>query len=295
MSMDAIPVFVKVVEAGSFSAAARLLNMPKTTVSSKIALLEKRLGSNLIQRTTRKLRVTEAGMKYFRHCASAMREMELGEAALQAAKGEPSGVLRVTAPVDIGHLILPRIIRTYLARYAGTTVELLVSNRVVDLVGEGIDLAIRAVFLKDSSLTAKRFFGAGAALWASPIYLEKFGGIAHPRHLAKASFVRLRGVDRLRLANGKSETEVQMSGRIVADDLQTIKKLAVLGEGIAWLPDFLAAEAVQAGTLVSVLPSWKSRAMGNVYFVYSGRQDASPKVRAFIQVALDIIALGSPQ
>jgi DNA-binding transcriptional LysR family regulator len=149
-NLDAIPVFVKVVEAGSFSAAARLLNMPKTTVSAKIAALEKRLALKLIQRTTRKLHVTEAGMKYFRHCANAIRELELGEAALQSAQSEPTGLLRVTAAVDIGHVVLPRITRAYLARYPGTSVELLISNRIVDLIGEGIDLAIRAGTLKDS-------------------------------------------------------------------------------------------------------------------------------------------------
>jgi DNA-binding transcriptional LysR family regulator len=290
MDLDAVAVFVKVVEVGSFSGAARLLNMPKTTVSAKLAALEKRLRVKLIQRTTRKLRVTEAGTKYFQHCANAVREMELGEAALQSTQGEPAGVLKVTAPVDIGHLLLPRITRAYLAKYPGTTVELLVSNRIVDLIAEGVDLAIRAGTLKDSSLIAKRFFDVGSNLWASPAYLEQFGSPKHPRNLAKASLIGFKGFNTLRLSNGKSAVDVAMVGRIVADDLEAIKALAVLGEGIAWLPDFLAADAVEAGTLVSVLPNWKSTAMGNIYFVYAGRQYASPKVQAFIQVALDVVA-----
>jgi DNA-binding transcriptional LysR family regulator len=289
MNLDAIPVFVKVVQAGSFSGAARLLNMPKTTVSAKIAALERQLGLKLIQRTTRKLRVTEAGTKYFHHCANAIREIELGGAALQLSQSEPTGVLKVTAPVDIGHLLLPRITRAYLARYPGTSVELLVSNRIVDLIGEGIDLAIRAGTLKDSSLIAKRFFDAGATLWASPTYLKALGSVSHPRNLAKASFVCFTGFSKLRLAKGKSLVEVPMVGRVVADDLEAIKALAVLGEGIAWLPDFLAADAVEAGSLVPVLPNWKSKAMGNIYFVYAGRKYPSPKVQAFIQVALDIV------
>jgi len=291
MDLDAIPVFVKVVEAGSFSGAARLLNMPKTTVSAKIAALEKRLGVKLIQRTTRKLHVTEAGTKYFRHCANAVREMELGEAALQSTRGEPTGVLRVTAPVDIGHLVLPRITRAYLARFPGTSVELLVSNRVVDLIGEGVDLAIRAGTLKDSSLIARRFFDVDAKLWASPTYVEQSGSFTHPKNLAKAAFIGLKGVTQLRLAKGKSEVEVPVTGRIVADDLEAIKALVILGEGIAWLPDFLAADAVETGALVPVLPQWKSKAMGNIHFVYAGGKYASPKVQAFIQVAMDTIAL----
>lgn len=295
MNLDAIPVFVKVVEAGSFSGAARLLNMPKTTVSAKIAALERRLGLKLIQRTTRKLRVTEAGTKYFHHCANAIREMELGEAALQSTQSEPTGVLKVTAPVDIGHMVLPRITSAYLARYPGTSVELLVSNRIVDLIGEGIDLAIRVGTLQDSSLIAKRFFGVRATLWASPTYLEQLGRVSHPRHLARATFVGFKTLNTLQLTNGKSEVDVPIVGRIVADDLEAIKALAVLGEGIAWLPDFLAADAVEAGSLVPVLPHWKSQTIGDVYFVYAGRKYASPKVQAFIQVALDIVAPGTPR
>jgi len=143
MDLDAIAVFVRVVEAGSFSAAARRMGMPKATVSAKVARLEKRLGLSLLQRTTRKVRVTEAGEQYFRHCASAIREVEVAEAALQSASGKPSGVLKVTAPVDLGHTLLPRIVHAYAATYPDVTLELLVTNRIVDLVGEGIDLAIR--------------------------------------------------------------------------------------------------------------------------------------------------------
>src|SRR5262247_3868041 len=142
-SLDAIAVFVKVVEAGSFSTAARRLGLPKTTVSAKVAGLERRIGVRLIQRTTRKLRMTEAGEKYFHHCAIATREVELGEAALQSAKERPTGVLRITAPVDFGRAVLPRIVRAYRAKYPDVSVELSVTNRVVDVVEEGFDLAIR--------------------------------------------------------------------------------------------------------------------------------------------------------
>src|SRR5262245_33081492 len=189
-SADAIAVFVKVVEAGSFSTAARRLGLPKTTVSAKIAGLEQRLGVRLIQRTTRKLRMTEAGEKYFHHCAIATREVELGEAALQSAKEKPSGVLKVTAPVDFGRSVLPRVVRAYAAKYPDVSVELIVTNRIVDLVEENIDLAIRwAGSLKDSSLIARRFMETRSSLWASPKYLKAFGNATHPRDLANAAFV----------------------------------------------------------------------------------------------------------
>lgn len=290
ISLDDIAVFVKVVEAGSFSGAARRLAMPKATVSAKVARLERRLGLSLIQRTTRKLRLTEAGQQYFAHCAAAIREVEVAEGVLQSTSGKPSGVLKVTAPVDLGHTLLPRIAHAYAARYPQVAVDLLVTNRVIDLVGEGVDLAIRpSQTLKDSSLIARRFFEIEANLWASPQYLQRLGAPAHPRDLKRATFVEFRARNSLVLTNGKSDLEVGMSGRIRADDFQTIKSLLLLGEGIAWLPDFFADDAAAAGTLVPVLPHWRAKERGTFYFVYVGRQYGLPKVEAFIQTALEVM------
>jgi DNA-binding transcriptional LysR family regulator len=289
--MDAISVFVKVVEAGSFSIAARHLGIPKTTVSAKVAGLEKRLGVRLIQRTTRRLRMTEAGETYFRHCAVAVREVELGEAALQSAKGKPYGVLKVTAPVDLGHAVLPRIARAYAAKYPDVSLELIITSRIVDLVDEGVDLAIRwARAMKDSSLIARRFFQAPLSLWASPKYMRGFGKTTHPRDLANAAFVtHPQQKGSVVLTNGKSDFEVRRNGRVHADDLEAIKALIELGEGIALLPDFLTADAAKAGKLVRVLPQWrpKQQQLGTCYFVYAGRQYALPKVESFIQTALE--------
>ncbi|HXS20173.1 MAG TPA: LysR family transcriptional regulator [Steroidobacteraceae bacterium] len=279
---------MRVVEGGSFSAAARRLGMPKATVSAKVARLEKQLGVSLIQRTTRKLRVTEAGQQYFRHCADAIREVELAEAALLSTSGKPSGVLKVTAPVDLGHALLPRIVNGYVARYPDVSVELLVTNRVVDLVGEGIDLAIRpSQALKDSSLIAQRYFEIGSNLWASPHYLQRLGTPTHPRDLKEADFVEFLQRRSAVLTNGRSDVEVTMTGRIRSDDFETTRALLLSGAGIAWLPDFLAEEAAQAGTLVPVLPQWRPKQRAAFYFVYAGGRYALPKVKGFIQTALE--------
>jgi len=291
--MDAIAIFVKVVEAGSFSGAARRLGMPKTTVSAKVAGLEKRLGVRLIQRTTRKLRMTEAGETYFHHCAIAIREVEMGEAALQSAKEKPSGVLRVTAPVELGHAFLPRIARAFATKYPDLSLELTLTNQVVDLVEEGIDLAIRfAGALKDSSLIARRFIEIRSDLWASPKYVKGLGKPTHPRDLANAAFVThpfQKGS--VLLTNGKSDFEVLMKERVQTNDVGLIKALIVLGESIAWLPDYLTADAAEAGKLVRVLPQWrpKQQQRGICYFVYAGRQYALPKVESFIQTALELV------
>jgi DNA-binding transcriptional LysR family regulator len=287
--LDAIAVFVKVVEAGSFSGAARLLGSPKATVSARVARLEKRLGLRLIQRTTRKLRVTEAGEQYFRQCAEAIRTVELAEAALQSTAGKPSGLLRVTAPVDLGHTLLPRIVHAYAARHPQVAVELLVTNRVVDLVSEGIDLAIRpSQALRDSSLIARRFFEMSANLWAAPRYLQRLGALEHPRDLQRAACLGFLPRRSLLLTNGRSDVEVPITGRVRADDFETLKSLLLLGEGIAWLPDFLAEEAAAAGTLVPVLPQWRPKERGAFYFVYPGRQYGLPKVQAFIETAIEL-------
>jgi DNA-binding transcriptional LysR family regulator len=290
--VDAIAVFVKVVEAGSFSTAARRLGIPKTTISAKVAGLERRLGIRLIERTTRKLRMTEAGEKYFHHCAIATREVELGEAALQSAKEKPYGVLRVTAPVDFGRTVLPRIVRAYRSKYPDVSVELIITNRIVDVVEDGIDLAIRwAGSLKDSSLIARRFIETRSNLWASPKYLQRFGKPTHPRELENAAFVAHPVLKAVILTNGKSDFELQLNGGVGSDDLEVIAALIVLGEGIAWLPDFLVADAVEAGKLVRVLSQWrpKKEQLWTYYFVYAGRRYALPKVEAFIQTALELV------
>lgn len=287
MDLDAIAVFVKVVETGGFSAAARALDMPKTTVSAKVAALEKRLGTRLIERTTRKLRVTEAGDTYFRHCANAVREVELGEAALQSAREHPTGLLKVTAPVDIGHAILPAIARAYVEQYPETRVELVITNRTVDLVGEGMDLAIRTA-MKDSSLVARRFFDMQMCLWATPRYLKQFGPISHPRQLGKARFVCFSPTKSITLVSGKTEITIPGTGRLLADDLETVKSLALLDEGIASLPDFLVADAVKARTLVQVLPQWRLKSATAFYFVHAGQRYASPKVQAFMELAIQL-------
>ena len=287
--MDAVTVFVRVVEAGSFAAAAKRLGMPKTTVSAKVAGLEKRLGVNLIQRTTRKLRVTDVGEKYFHHCAIATREVELGEAALQSAKVKPFGVLKVTAPIDLGHVLLPRIAQAYTAKYPDVSLELILTNRVVDLVEEGVDLAIRwAGALKDSSLIARRFIETNSNLWASPKYLKKFGKPDHPRDLVNAAFLAHPVLRTVILTNGRSDFELQLNARTYVDDLEVVTALIVLGEGIAWLPDFLVRNAVENGKLVPALPQWRPKKYQNwtYHFVYAGRRYTLPKVESFIQTAL---------
>jgi DNA-binding transcriptional LysR family regulator len=290
MDIGAIMVFVKVVESGSFSGAARLLKMPKTTVSAKIAALEKRLGVTLIQRTTRKLSITEAGQNYYQHCAKAVREIEQGESQILASQEKPTGILRITAPHDVGHSLLPGIIEAYLSQHPDIQLDLMITNRYVDLVGEGVDIAIRAGELKDSTLVAKKFFEIKAGLWASPAYLKKYGTPEHPKELNKHRIIAmasLRG-DAAMLTDGRSSHTAWTHSQITVDDPETIKALIVSNQGIGWLPNFLSASD-SSKKLVQVLPSWKFTSEFSFHFVYPGQKYASPKVRSFIQIASQVV------
>ena len=289
MDLDGIEVFVKVVEAGSFSQAAKLLGMPNSTVSAKVSALEKRLGVMLLQRTTRKLRATPAGETYFQQCVQALEQLQAAESELTSTQREPQGLLRVTAPADIGHTLLATLVRGFLQQYPKTEVELPVTNRVLDLIAEGVDLAIRAGELADSRLIAKRFSVGNIGLWASPAYLKKRGMPSHPRDLAPQECLQfsLFKNNRLELTNGKDSARVVTAGRLRADDFEALKAFALVGEGIVYLPSFMCAEELKQNRLQRVCPDWHGAA-ATFSLVYPAQRFVSPKVRAFITVAEDL-------
>jgi DNA-binding transcriptional LysR family regulator len=252
--------------------------------------LEKRLGVTLLQRTTRKLRATPAGETYFQQCVLALERLQAAESELTSAQREPRGLLRVTAPADIGHSLLATLVRDFLQHYPKTEVELVVTNRVLDLIAEGVDLAIRAGALADSGLIAKRFSVGHFGLWASPVYLKKRGMPSHPRDLAPQECLRfsLFKDNRVALTNGKERARVVTSGRLHADDFETLKAFALLGEGIAYLPSFLCVEEAGQKRLQRILPEWRGDAV-TFSFVYPAQRFVAPKVRAFITAAEELL------
>lgn len=289
MDLDGIEVFVKVVEAGSFNQAAKLLGMPNSTASAKVSALEKRLGVTLLQRTTRKLHPTEAGAMYFRRCVQALEELQAAENELADARGEPGGILRLTAPVEVGHTLLPPLVDAFIERHPRVSVELIITNRVVDLVAENVDLAVRAGTLKDSALIAKRFELGHFGFWASPGYLEKRPAPAHPKELAQhecMQFSQFNGKG-VKLTNGREHARIHLVGRITADDFEALRALAVHGRGIAFLPSFLCTEESRERKLVRVLPDWRGESV-TVSLVYPAQRFVAPKIRAFMEVASEV-------
>jgi DNA-binding transcriptional LysR family regulator len=286
MDLDDIAVFVKVVQAGSFSQAARLLGMPNTTVSAKVARLEKRLGVTLIRRTTRKLHVTPAGRNYFARCVRGIDEIETAEAEISSASAEPRGVLKITVTGEVAHSLLPPLASRYVRTYPKMKIDVMVANRVVDLVGEGVDLAIRAAELKDSTLVARRFLSFTIGLWASAEYLSRRGTPKTPSELEKHDCLVFSRLPRqtLRFGDGRHTAELPRNARINTDDLETLRGFVLQGDGIGALPDFLARAYAREGRLVRVLPRWSSTTRV-LAFVYPSQPFVPAKVRAFIDLA----------
>lgn len=287
IDLNAVAIFVRIVETGSLSAAARTLHIPKTTVSKRLAVLEAALGVALITRTTRKLRLTEAGKAYFEHSQAAVRRLEQARVEMSSARERPSGLLKITAPVDISHTVLAKVTDAFVLRYPGITVELLVSNRVIDFLGEGIDLAVRAGAMRDSGLVGRRFMELTSNLYASPEYLRRHKVPLQPQDLSSADFIAFTGMRRLCLVRGRSSMKVNVKPRVIVDDLETVKELVTLGTGIGWLPDFLAQTG--SGKLLPAVPEWHTNSAGDVHFLYANPKHPSTNVKAFVALAIEML------
>jgi DNA-binding transcriptional LysR family regulator len=288
MDLNEIAIFVKVVQTGSFTHTARQLGMPNSTVSHKVKSLEKRLGVTLIQRTTRKLNVTPAGQAYFKRCIQGLESIQAAEGELAAIQGEPSGLFRVTAPVELGSSILADLISTYTAKYPRVRVEAILTDRTVDLLSESVDLAIRAGDLEDSSLIAKKIGSVYFAPFASPKYLKAKGTPVHPRDLRNHECVHFTplGIEAWQLTGPKGSLEIPVPSRITVNDLDVVKTLATHGKGIALMPTYYCLPEVRAGKLERLLPDWHSD-LAPVHFVYPAQRFVTPNLSAFIALATD--------
>lgn len=287
MLLDSVDVFVEVVNAQSFSRAAARLGIPATTVSARIRRLEERLGTALLHRTTRRLSLTDAGERYFAHCAQAIDLVQQAERAVATTLEEPRGRLRITAPADLAQTVLVPVIAAYQARYPAVEIDLLVSNHYRDLVGEGIDLAIRVGELRSSSLIVRRFFTSALGLWAAPDYLARQPGLHSLADLTQQKLVRMRTNRRdIVLRDGAEQfAPDSMPGNLQLDDMLTCQAFAEGGLGIALLPLFCQTSVGDAARLVRVLPHVQTEEFP-VNFLYPRQNLVPPTVRAFIDLAI---------
>ncbi len=282
-------VFVRVAQAGGFSAAARLMGgVPVSTLSVRVARLERRLGVTLLQRTTRRLRLTEAGQAYLRHAARGLEEIQQAEAQIDAGRHEARGLLRMTLPIDLGHEQLLDILAGYRARHPGVAIELVFSDQRLDLVERGLDLALRTGELTDSSLVARRVGQARWTLFAHPDYLARHGGAPRqPKDLSphEALCFSPLGRDSWSLQRGRSRAAVPLRSAFAANDMRLIHRLALEAQGIALLPDYVCRRDTEQGALVPLLPGWHART-DPIHLVYPGQRFVPPKLRHFIDEAV---------
>jgi DNA-binding transcriptional LysR family regulator len=295
MNVDLLSVFEAVARTSSFTAAARELRAPKSSVSRAVARLEADLGVQLFFRTTRRVSATAAGAALHERVAPLLRQLSAAVGTLPEREEEPSGELRVTAPVDLGVLFLADVVTRYTTRYPSVSVSLHLTGRVVDLVGEGFDVALRvAARLADSTLVVRRVAPVVVQLFASPLYLARRGTPRSEADLAGHDFVEFQsGPQRLRMAPLAAAPEAPPRGRIVADDLLFVRDAVRAGAGLGQLPSFVAEPDVLAGALVRVLPRHE-RISGHLHVVTPAAKQVPRKVTAFRDLVVELLRARTP-
>jgi DNA-binding transcriptional LysR family regulator len=290
--LEGVAAFARVVEAGSFSAAARRLRISKSATSAHVQRLEERLGVRLLHRTTRRISLTEAGAAYYRHCARIVAEAESAEQAARALQREPRGMLSISAPDTFGPMHVAPAIPEFLARFPDLGIDISLSPRHVDLVQEGLDLAIRIGTLKDSPLVVRRLASSRFVLCAAPAYLKKRGVPRVPDDLLRHTcfgvsllpwgdewpLVSAKGNDK-----GKDEREHRIPARGVlrSNSAHILRSAALSGLGIALLPTWAVGDDLRSAALTRILPGCEPQPSA-VYAVYPSNRLMSAKVRAFV-------------
>jgi LysR family transcriptional regulator, regulator for bpeEF and oprC len=288
IDLAAIQAFVKVVQAGSFTGAADTLHTHKAHLSRVVSQLERELGARLLERTTRSLALTEVGREFHERAQAILAAVDDARLAVLQSQGAPRGTLRLTCGVEFGMLAVGGWINRYLALYPQVKVEAEITGRLVDLVHEGFDLAIRVGQLPDSTLAARRLGSLTYALYAAPAYLQRRGRPQVPQelddhdtlvfatHAARSSWL---------LSQGAEQHRLTPRPRLRASNSFTVRDAAAAGLGIAALPRLVGEPLVAEGRLQVVLPGW-SPPEAPVHAVFASARFLAPKVRAFVDLAV---------
>lgn len=281
-------LFARVVEAKSFSGAARRLDMSKSAVSKAVARLEASLGVRLLNRTTRQLSLTEVGAAYYEHCARIVAEAEAAEQAVGQFYSAPRGTLRLVAPAAFGHLHIAPGIPALLDRYPDLRVELTMTERIVDLAEEGQDLAIRITEEPGPTLIARALAPIRWVVCATPRYLEEHGTPRGPEDLAghNCLYYSTPGSDDpWRFRSGGGSAEVAVRGDFRVNNSEAVREVVLEHHGIALLPTFIVWRDLESGALARLLPGFEPRGSfgSHIYAVYLPNRYVSPKVRAFVE------------
>jgi len=285
-----LEAFVKVAEAQSFSRAAESLNTSKSVVSRHISNLETELGARLIHRTTRALTLTEAGRNYFEQVSQILADLAVADQSVSALQASPRGKLRVNAPMSFGFLHLAPALSDFVTNYPEVQLDVAMTDRFVDLVEEGFDVAVRIADLQDSSLRARRIAPVRLAVCASPDYLDRHGIPRTPQDLRNHqcllnSNVAVAHEWKFRRPDGALYA-VNVSGKVAINNGDALRMAALHGMGLTVLPTFIVGADLQQGSLVSVLDEFMPQPLG-LHAVYPQTRHVAPKVRAFIDFLSD--------
>jgi DNA-binding transcriptional LysR family regulator len=284
MDLNHVSAFVRVVHEGSFTGAAKALSLPKSSVSRSIAQLEQDLGVRLLHRTTRKIHLTDAGLAFHSRVSRALADIDEATSATADLQRDLRGPIRVSTPLDLGVFAVAGIVARFVRQYPQVVIEVRLSSRVVDLVAEGFDLAVRAGPLRDQSLIARRVGDLHLGLYASSRYVARLGAPKTIEELADRECILFRTDSgtlawQLRSASGKEETVIPR-GAISGDDISFLKKAVLAGGGIALLPHFLCYREERAKKLVRVLPEYNLTG-SNLHVVYPSARYVPHRVVAF--------------
>ncbi|MCC9624546.1 LysR family transcriptional regulator [Thalassospira sp. MA62] len=289
-NLDGMTVFARVVEEHSFSGAARKLGMSKSAVSKHVTKLEDSLGIRLLNRTTRRLSLTDAGSTFYQHCARVVEEIETAEHALTDLRGTPRGTLRISAPLTFGQMYLPKLVTEFMELYPGLHVDIHLADHMVDLVAEGVDMAIRITRLKDSSLIARKLADFTGHVVASPAYLAEFGEPKVPQDLAHHKTLAYTNVPSPNIWDfdgPDGPVSVRVNPVMSCNNGEFTSIAAVRGLGIAREPEFIVAGAMHDGRLVPILQDYNALNSGGIYAVYPERRHLPSKVRVFIDFLVE--------
>jgi DNA-binding transcriptional LysR family regulator len=284
--------FAEVADRGGFAAAGRALNLPKSKLSRRVAELEERLGVRLLHRTTRKLSLTDAGEIYHRHCIAMREQAEAADEAVARVQTEPRGTVRISCPVTLAQTTLGPLLPRFLAAHPQVRVDMLVTNRVVDLVQEGVDVAVRVRSSLDDSgtLVIKNLGDTVGMLVASPQLLQRYGapaGVEDLHQLPTVAMSAAEGRASWHLLGPRNATfEFEHGPVYTADDLLTLKFAVMQGTGMCALPDYLCSEELRSGAMVPVLPGWAPLQM-KVLAVFPSRRGMVPAVRRLLDFLAD--------
>lgn len=283
-TLVSMKVFRHVVEVGSFVGAAQRMEMSAAMASKHVMHLEQQLGARLLNRTTRRVAPTEAGREYYERLSQVLTELDEAEQAVGAASVVPQGRLRVSSLSAFGLSQVMAAVADYAAQYPQVTVDITLSDRVVELIDEGFDVAIRASpgGLKSSSLIARQIATAHLVLCASPAYLRRHGTPASVADLANHNYLQYAGVSALEIATGDASPRVRLSGNLIVNHLEAQRVIVLQGAGIATLGTEVIGDDLAAGRLVPLLVDELPPRELPIYVVYASRRHLSAKVRSFV-------------